>query len=122
MKTMLAFFVLFFVCFYPWKKETQITELNNLEAVFLNNPGDFTFLLKNENEIKQKRYDNVSLHICDNCFPHAVITENIGINIFGVKGVNSIIVNLYVPSIGVLEEGQATVGKNRTNRIHKITE
>ena len=122
MKTILVFIVLFFTLVYPWKESTTTIELNNIEAVFLNNPGDFTFLTKKGDEIEQKRYDNVVLHICDECFPYAIIVERREVNFIGAESVYNISVDLYLPSINLLQGGQTPTGKNRSNQTHKIFE
>lgn len=100
---------------------TEETQIHDIVGVYLNNPENFTILIKtDEINIEQKRIDNTQIALCNQCSPFVVTKTTFGTNIYGYEKIEYVSHTLYVPSVDYIDGGEAKVGKNRYNKIQRL--
>ena len=115
-------FLLFFasVCIEV-KKGESTPEALFISTAFINNPNDFTVIYSNdEGKVFQKRFQNVEIQLCDNCKAHLINTPTFDLNIYGGEVNFSNKAVLYLPSLTMIEGGEAYISKNNSNKVHKV--
>lgn len=124
MRGILTLFLIFgaVVAFiYPTHYEKEQSTIKDISFIYLNSPNDFTILYMSGDKIKQNRFENTELRLCDGCRPYIEITIIKHLNFLNMVSDTRDNEILYIPSLVTINDGgKVKLGKNSYSQNHLI--